>query len=130
MRERWKNANVLDTGRTLRILGPIADALDVAHGEGLLHSALKPKSIVVGRNDHAVLTDFGRDSVCAVDDALAVGHFVFAVDKNRAFAAQFVHHKAVVDDLLAHIDGRAKRLKGDADNIDGPYHAGAESPRF
>ena len=44
----------------------------------------------------AVLADFGRDAVGAVDDALAVRHFVFAIDEDGALAAEFVNHKAVV----------------------------------
>ena len=73
------------------------------------------------------LADFGRDAVGAVDDALAVGDFVFAVDEDGAFAAEFVDHKAVVDDFLADVDGRAEGLEGDADDVNGANDAGAEA---
>ena len=66
----------------------------------------------------------------AVDDALALGHFVDAIDKNRALLLQFLHHKAVVDDLLAHINRRPKGLERNPDNVDRPHHPGAESPRL
>ena len=78
----------------------------------------------------AVLADLGRNSVGAVDHALAVGNFVLAVDEDRALAAQFVHHKAVVDDLFAHVDRGPERLQRDADDIDGPHHSGAKAPRL
>ena len=38
----------LDPGRTLRILTPIAEALDVAHEAGLIHRDIKPQNILVG----------------------------------------------------------------------------------
>jgi hypothetical protein len=49
----------LDPQRTLRILGPVADALDSAHEAGLVHRDIKPQNILVGPRDHAYLADFG-----------------------------------------------------------------------
>ena len=45
----------------------------------------------------------GRDAVRAEDDALAGGHLVEALDKNRAFAFERLEHEAVVNDLMAHV---------------------------
>ena len=78
----------------------------------------------------AVLADFGRNAVGALDDAFAVGDFVFAIDEDGALAAEFVHHEAVVDDFLADVDGRAEGLEGDADDVDGADDAGAEAARL
>jgi serine/threonine protein kinase len=49
----------LDTDRTLRILRPVADALDSAHEAGLIHRDVKPHNILVGARDHPYLADFG-----------------------------------------------------------------------
>ena len=49
----------LDPGRTIRILTPIAEALDAAHEAGLIHRDIKPQNILVAGRDHAFLADFG-----------------------------------------------------------------------
>ena len=78
----------------------------------------------------AVLANFGRNAVCAVNHALAGGNFVHAVDKNGALGAQLIHHVAIVNDLFADIDGRAECFQRDADNVDGAHHSGAKAPRL
>ncbi len=66
----------------------------------------------------------------AVDDALAGRNLLHAVDKDGALGGKLVHHVAVVDDLLAHVNGRAEGFQRDADNIDGAHHSGAKAPRL
>jgi hypothetical protein len=61
--------------------------------------------------------------VGAVNHPFPIWDFFDTVHKNGALALQFLDHKAVVDDFLAHVDGRPKGLQGDADNINGPHHA-------
>jgi hypothetical protein len=49
----------LTAGRTLSLLRPVADALDFAHDRGLVHRDVKPSNILIARNDHPYLADFG-----------------------------------------------------------------------
>ena len=78
----------------------------------------------------AGLPHLGRDAVGAVNHPLAGRNFVHAVDKNGALGGQLVHHVAVMDDLLAHVDRRAEGFQGNADNVDGPHHSGAKASRL
>lgn len=49
------------------------------------------------------------------------------VDEDRALLRQLVYHKAVVDDLFANVNRRAKGLKRNTHNVDRPHYARAET---
>lgn len=57
----------LDPSQAVRILGRVADALEAAHGAGLLHRDLKPTDVLL-EGDRVYLTDFG---LAAGDDSAA-----------------------------------------------------------
>ena len=73
-------AREIDAGRTLRILTPVADALDAAHETGLIHRDIKPQNILVGGRDHAYLADFGLTKAPGEKSLTKTGQFVGTLD--------------------------------------------------
>jgi predicted Ser/Thr protein kinase len=51
--------NPLSPERAAQLLDQIADALDYAHAQGLIHRDLKPQNILLDKQGNALLTDFG-----------------------------------------------------------------------
>jgi serine/threonine protein kinase len=74
----------LDPGLAARLILQIADALDAAHGQGLVHRDVKPANILIAGSEggyHAFLTDFGLAKRVSSQSALTgVGLMVGTVD--------------------------------------------------
>ncbi len=67
----------LSLDQALAILGPIGDALDSAHANGLVHRDVKPGNVIVAEDaggPHAYLTDFGLSKNPETDSIALTQH--------------------------------------------------------
>jgi serine/threonine-protein kinase len=55
----WLQGQPLPLPEILRVITQVADALDYAHGQGLIHRDVKPSNILMDERGNCLLSDFG-----------------------------------------------------------------------
>jgi serine/threonine-protein kinase len=71
LRGRLQRERQLEPGEAVRIVREIADALDYAHSQGVVHRDVKPENILMSRG-HALLADFGIARVASTEDQVTL----------------------------------------------------------
>jgi serine/threonine protein kinase len=70
----------MPTERSIQLLFPIADALEVAHRAGVVHRDMKPQNILIGDGDHPYLADFGLLKALGEETLPQPGTFIGTID--------------------------------------------------
>jgi serine/threonine protein kinase len=66
-----ENDNRLPTETALQLTHELAEALDCAHGQGVVHRDLKPANILITEDGHAKIADFGVAKLNLANQTLA-----------------------------------------------------------
>jgi tRNA A-37 threonylcarbamoyl transferase component Bud32 len=61
----------LNTQQILNIIRPVADALSYAHARGVLHRDVKPSNILIDKEGHVYLSDFGLARIAQSGESTA-----------------------------------------------------------
>jgi serine/threonine-protein kinase len=69
----------LDPAQLLNLIGQVAEALDAAHAQNLVHRDIKPQNILVRSGEKAYLADFGLTRLLSDARFTSAGQFVGTV---------------------------------------------------
>ena len=59
LQDKLKGGESLTVKEVIGYMGPLAEALDYAHREGVIHRDLKPANVLLDEKDRPILADFG-----------------------------------------------------------------------
>ncbi len=80
LQEEIRSGGGIDPLRAVALLRQLAEALDHAHANGMVHRDVKPANVLVGPGDRAYLTDFGLAKVAKSARLTRTGMWVGTIE--------------------------------------------------
>jgi formylglycine-generating enzyme required for sulfatase activity/predicted Ser/Thr protein kinase len=91
-------AGRMSSARTVQVLRSVAEALDYAHGEGVVHRDVKPQNILLDDDGEVYLADFGIARIAEASSAITTTGMVTGTPQymapEQALAQEGVDHRA------------------------------------
>lgn len=80
LQDEIRSGGGLDPARAVALLRQLAEALDHAHANGMVHRDVKPANVLIGPGDRAYLTDFGLAKVAKAARLTRTGMWVGTIE--------------------------------------------------
>ena len=97
LREYMDRNGALPVNKTIDILQQVLDALDHAHGKGVVHRDIKPQNILMLKNGKIVVTDFGIAKIAdgdTISDEKTIGT-VYYISPEQAEGGAIDHRSDI-----------------------------------
>lgn len=80
LRQKLREEGAMPPTRVVKVLEQVADALRVSHEAGIIHRDIKTSNIMIDKQGHVKVTDFGIARTVGEESLTETGHAIGSVD--------------------------------------------------